>query len=111
MPERPLEVADAVAVAVGERLDVKLIDDGVLVPERSWVGGGHRQRRASRGTAICRLRGESEYDDRACGELVVSGVAHDSFAPTRVGGIEQAFPMLVRGPGRQRETHRVIVRN
>ena len=35
------EVADAVAVAVGERLDVKLIDDRVLVPEvvlRPWAG-------------------------------------------------------------------------
>ena len=27
------EIADAVAVAVGERLDVKLVDDGVLVPQ------------------------------------------------------------------------------
>ncbi len=33
----PSEIADAVAVAVGERLDVKLIEDGVLVPER--IGG------------------------------------------------------------------------
>ena len=29
-----LEVADAVAVAVAEGLDVQLVDDGVLVPER-----------------------------------------------------------------------------
>jgi hypothetical protein len=28
------EVADPVAVAVEERLDVRLVDDGVLVPER-----------------------------------------------------------------------------
>ena len=32
------EIADAVIVAVGEGLDVQLIDDGVLVPE--LVGGG-----------------------------------------------------------------------
>ena len=31
---QPGEVADAVAVGVVERLDVHLIDDGVLVPER-----------------------------------------------------------------------------
>ena len=30
---QPGEIADAVAVAVGERLDVKLIDDRVLEPE------------------------------------------------------------------------------
>ena len=30
---QPGEVADAVVVAVGERLDVQLIDDGVLEPE------------------------------------------------------------------------------
>ena len=30
---QPGEIADAVIVAVGEGLDVKLVDDGVLVPE------------------------------------------------------------------------------
>ena len=30
---QPGEIADSVIVAVGERLDVKLVDDGVLVPE------------------------------------------------------------------------------
>ena len=34
---QPGKIADAVIVAVGERLDVQLIDDGVLVPE--FVGG------------------------------------------------------------------------
>ncbi len=32
---QPLEVADAVAVRVEERLDVQLVDDRVLVPERA----------------------------------------------------------------------------
>jgi hypothetical protein len=31
---QPGKVADAVRVAIGERFDVKLIEDGVLVPER-----------------------------------------------------------------------------
>jgi allophanate hydrolase subunit 2 len=31
----PRKVPDAVAVAVGERLDVELIEDGVLIPERA----------------------------------------------------------------------------
>ena len=34
---QPGKIADAVIVAVGKRLDVQLIDDGVLVPE--LVGG------------------------------------------------------------------------
>ena len=34
------EIADAVIVAVAKRLDVELVDDGVLVPE--LVGGGRR---------------------------------------------------------------------
>ena len=38
----PAEVADAVVVGVEERLDVQLVDDRVLVPER--VGGGGRLR-------------------------------------------------------------------
>jgi hypothetical protein len=37
-----LEVADAVVVAVEERFDVRLVDDGVLVPQRIGVGGGRR---------------------------------------------------------------------
>ncbi len=32
-PDEPLEVSDAVPVAIGERADVKFVDDGVLVPE------------------------------------------------------------------------------
>ena len=38
LPDQAGEVADAVVVAVGERLDVELVDDGVFVPER--VGAG-----------------------------------------------------------------------
>ena len=38
---QPGKVADAVIVAVGERLDVELIDDRVLVPELVGVGGWH----------------------------------------------------------------------
>ena len=37
---QPLEIADAVVVAVEERLDVRLVDDRVLVPERIVVSGG-----------------------------------------------------------------------
>ena len=37
---QPREVADAVVVAVEERLDVRLVDDRVLVPERIGVCGG-----------------------------------------------------------------------
>ena len=46
-PEVPqalaIKVADTVIVAVGKGLDVKLVDDGVLVPERvgDGVGGRH----------------------------------------------------------------------
>jgi hypothetical protein len=32
--DQPVEVADAVAVGVAEGLDVQLVEDGVLVPER-----------------------------------------------------------------------------
>ena len=39
------EIADAVIVAVGKGLDVKLIDDGVLVPELVAVQRGDRQLR------------------------------------------------------------------
>jgi hypothetical protein len=39
-----LEIADAVVVAVEERLDVRLIDDRVLVPERIIVEIGIRRR-------------------------------------------------------------------
>jgi hypothetical protein len=39
----PGKIADAVMVAVGERLDVQLIDDGVLVPELVVVELGNRQ--------------------------------------------------------------------
>ncbi len=35
------EVADAVAIAVGERLDMELIEDGVFVPQRI-CGPGNR---------------------------------------------------------------------
>ncbi len=34
------EIADAIVVAVGESLDVKLIDDGVFVPELVLGAGG-----------------------------------------------------------------------
>src|SRR5207248_10478899 len=34
--DQPAEIADAVAVAVVKRLDVELVDDGVLVPERVY---------------------------------------------------------------------------
>ena len=47
---QPGEIADAVAVAVGECLDVQLIDDGVLVPQP--VVGGLRLRRRCRGTTF-----------------------------------------------------------
>ena len=40
---QPGEIADAVIVAVGEGLDVQLIDDGVLVPELVAVERGDRQ--------------------------------------------------------------------
>ncbi len=36
LPGQPGEIADAVAVAVAEGLDVQLVDDRVLVPE--WIG-------------------------------------------------------------------------
>ena len=39
--DQPGEIADAVVVGVEERLDVQLVDDRVLVPERI-VGGGRR---------------------------------------------------------------------
>jgi hypothetical protein len=32
MPEQSGEVTNAVAIAIGECADVKLIDDGILVP-------------------------------------------------------------------------------
>ena len=35
MAADPLEVTDAVAVAVGERAKVELVDDGVLPPQRA----------------------------------------------------------------------------
>ena len=38
------EVADAVAVAVHERLDVDLVEDGVLVPVALHQAPRHRQR-------------------------------------------------------------------
>ena len=39
----PDEIADAVGVAVGERLDVELVEDGVLVPQRiCGFENGHR---------------------------------------------------------------------
>ena len=34
--DQPAKIADAVAVAVVKRLDVELVDDGVLVPERVY---------------------------------------------------------------------------
>jgi len=37
------EIADAVIVAVGKGLDVKLIDDGILVPKLVGVQRGDRQ--------------------------------------------------------------------
>src|SRR5688572_6441596 len=51
----PGEIADAVAVAIGERLDVELIEDGVLVPER--VRGSQSRHRLSRPerSAVVRL--------------------------------------------------------
>ena len=42
------EIADAVVVAVGERLDVQLVDDGVLEPQR--IVGGLRFLNAGSGT-------------------------------------------------------------
>ena len=54
----PLKVADAVVVAVEERLDVRLIDDRVLVPKRIVCGGRCRWRdRVNRQTEIGRLDG------------------------------------------------------
>ena len=40
---QPCEIADAVIVAVGKGFDVKLIDDGILVPELVAVQRGDRQ--------------------------------------------------------------------
>ena len=40
---QPGEIADAVIVAVGKGLDVKLVDDGVLVPELVAIERGDRQ--------------------------------------------------------------------
>jgi hypothetical protein len=39
---KPDEIADPIAIAVGERFDMQLIENGVLVPERicGW-GGSH----------------------------------------------------------------------
>jgi hypothetical protein len=37
--DEPVEVADAVAVGVLECLDVQLVEDGVLVPERVVAHG------------------------------------------------------------------------
>src|SRR5205085_10507272 len=34
--DQPAKIADAVAVAIVKRLDVELVDDGVLVPERVY---------------------------------------------------------------------------
>ena len=46
---QPLQVADAVAVAVGERLDVDAVDDGVLPPQVT----GHRRSHAPCLPAAC----------------------------------------------------------
>ena len=46
LARQPFEVADAVAVAVCKRLDVQLVDDGVLEPQRLRIGCRHWQRRA-----------------------------------------------------------------
>jgi hypothetical protein len=40
------EVTDAVAVAVVERADAQLVDDGVLVPERVAIAGDDGRARA-----------------------------------------------------------------
>ena len=40
---QPLEIADAIIVAVEKRLDVHFVDDGVLVPERVVFGGRCRR--------------------------------------------------------------------
>ncbi len=50
---QPVEITDSVIVRVEERLDVRLVDDGVLVPE--WVG--HAQRRSAKGEAAARPGG------------------------------------------------------
>ena len=53
---QPGKVADAVVVAVAERLDVHLVDDRVLVPERISGGEDGRGRCRVRGTLLVEAR-------------------------------------------------------
>ena len=59
--DQAAEIADAVAVAVVERLDVQLVDDRVLVPERidggltRWLCHAANSWRNNRRRAIARL--------------------------------------------------------
>ena len=65
--DQPGEVADAVVVAVEERLDVQLVDDGILVPERvgdidSWrIDSSSRRRRMVSSCGIIRRRFRPGY--------------------------------------------------
>jgi hypothetical protein len=65
---QPGEVADAVVVAVEERLDVRVVDDRVLVPERIVVG---------RGRGVC---------DGVGGNGQVRGVGSHKMCPCRMSG-------------------------
>ena len=53
---QPGKIADAVVVAVGERFDVELIENGVLVPERI---GGSRSASMSRPAQPAGVRGRT----------------------------------------------------
>ena len=70
---QPGEIADAVVVAVGERLDVKLIDDRVLVPE--VVLGLRLRRRFAAATFTVELVSgfAAEQQRRVVGRIDASG--------------------------------------
>ena len=49
---QPREVADAIVGAVEERADVRLVDDGVLVPETGFGVFGHARAQSLHSTRL-----------------------------------------------------------
>ena len=86
------EVADAVVVAVEERLDVRLVDDRVLVPERIVV--------PARGRAPATTA--SSRHGSSCG-----GFGSHRMCPWRMSGIEaHVVPLAAPGVARRRRADR-----
>ena len=83
LARQPPEIADAVAVAVEERLDVELIDDGVLVPE--WVAGAHVSAPRSARTAIGESRRRAPRSRRRRREWPRRRAAAPRTCPRRCG--------------------------